>query len=120
MVSLDSNRRTLDGDWHVRRCRRHKTYLHMPDHTRLALHYKVGAMNADVFDAMKDHVDAITEHLTAIEISEKAGIDLVNARDWNEACHAAKIAMRNKREDTERALCSVINEARKATPKIGD
>ena len=74
----------------------------------------------DVFNAMTVHIDAITEHLTAIEIEEKAGIDLVRARKWKESCGIAAIAMQRKRENTESTLCMAINTARKDKPKTGE
>ena len=73
----------------------------------------------DVFDAMKAHVDAITEHLTAMEIAEKAANDLVRARKRQEECQAYALEIKRKRDNTEHMLCAAIDTARKATRNTG-
>ena len=71
----------------------------------------------DVFDAMKAHVDAITEHQVACEIEVKATADLEIARKrYSDSCRATS-DMKKKRDEADRALGYAISDARKITPK---
>ena len=74
----------------------------------------------DVFDAMKAHVDAITEHQVACEIEGKANAELESARKtYSYSCRAAS-DLKKKRDEADRTLCNAIFNARKATPKTGE
>ena len=73
----------------------------------------------DVFNAMKAHVDAITEVLAANEIENRAQSDLEAARRWLLSCQKASMAVRAKENESKILLTSAINADRKATPNIG-
>ena len=74
----------------------------------------------DVFDAMKAHIDAITEHQVACEIEIKARADLDLAGKWYASSSKAANDLRHKSEETEDALEHAVCDARKATPKTGE
>ena len=76
----------------------------------------------DVFNAMKTHVEAITELLTADEIEKKAQSDLEKARAWKTSCEKVSMEARRIENKTGILLRSAINFHRlnavhKATPK---
>ena len=71
----------------------------------------------DVFDAMKAHVDAITELLAANEIQDKAQSDLEKARHWLTTCEKEEMASRRKEVEAVRLLRIAVDAARKPTPK---
>ena len=73
-----------------------------------------------VFDAMKAHVDAITEHQVACEIQDKAQADLERARKWYTKSNDAADVLRHQRAEAEAVLEHAISDARKATPKTGE
>ena len=72
---------------------------------------------ADVFEAMKAHVNAITELLTANEIENKASSDLEVAKHWLLSCQKASMAARAKENESKILLTSAINAGRKAASK---
>ena len=73
----------------------------------------------DVFNAMKTHIDAITELLTANEIENKAQHDLEKARAWLVTCQKSSTVQRAKENESKILLTSAINTARKATRNTG-
>ena len=75
----------------------------------------------DVFNAMKAHVDAITELLTVNEIENKAKSDLEAARLWLTKCEKdAMTARRNENESGILLRAAVnfhrLNAVHKSTP----
>ena len=67
---------------------------------------------ADVFNAMKRHVDAIMEVLTANEIEDKAQSDLQKARDWLLKCQKESNIVRANENESKILLTAAINFAR--------
>ena len=79
----------------------------------------------DVFNAMKAHVEAITELLTANEIEHKASSDLEVARRWLLSCQKASMTTRKNENESGILLKAAVNFHRlnavhKPTPKTGE